>query len=116
MSEVYETREYKVEDGAGVIEKTVANPAFRSFGDEEVREKAKGLFVERFEEMAGRMGWQGRRLGFTWELREGAWGTDGFGYIVVKLRLANMGRSTGVSRLRSQPKMQPGSHSRPNET
>ncbi|KAL8799663.1 MAG: hypothetical protein Q9182_005733 [Xanthomendoza sp. 2 TL-2023] len=52
LSEVYERREYKVEHGADVFEKTVANPQFRNFGDEEVRGKAKGLFVERFRELA----------------------------------------------------------------
>lgn len=34
----------------------MASPQFRSFGDEEITEKARGLFVERFGEMAGEDG------------------------------------------------------------
>ncbi|KAL8821126.1 MAG: hypothetical protein Q9223_000781 [Gallowayella weberi] len=52
LPEVYERREYKVEHGDDVFEKTVANPQFRSFGDEDVRGKARGLFLEKFGEMA----------------------------------------------------------------
>ncbi|KAL8841959.1 MAG: hypothetical protein Q9176_002895 [Flavoplaca citrina] len=55
-SKVYETREYRVEDGAEVFEKTVANPMFRRFGDLDVKEKAKELFVARFREMADQVG------------------------------------------------------------
>ncbi|KAL9012202.1 MAG: hypothetical protein Q9180_009120, partial [Flavoplaca navasiana] len=47
-SEGYETREYRVEDGAEVFEQSM----FRKLGDLEIKEKAKELFVERFREMA----------------------------------------------------------------
>lgn len=52
-SEVYETRDYQVEDGPKFFEKTVANPMFRVFGAPDVREKAKELFVEEFKGRAG---------------------------------------------------------------
>ncbi|KAI4090974.1 MAG: hypothetical protein LQ339_008221 [Xanthoria mediterranea] len=52
-SEVYETRDYQVEDGPDIFEKTVTNPMFRVFGEPDVREKAKELFVEEFKGRAG---------------------------------------------------------------
>ncbi|KAI4235514.1 MAG: hypothetical protein LQ349_003109 [Xanthoria aureola] len=52
-SEVYETRDFQVEDGPNIFEKTVANPMFRVFGEPDVREKAKELFVEEFKGRAG---------------------------------------------------------------
>ncbi|KAI4231305.1 MAG: hypothetical protein LQ349_005700 [Xanthoria aureola] len=52
-SEVYETRDYQAEDGPKLFEKTVANPMFRVFGEPDVREKAKELFVEEFKGRAG---------------------------------------------------------------
>ncbi|KAL9637113.1 MAG: hypothetical protein Q9204_001997 [Flavoplaca sp. TL-2023a] len=51
-SDGYETREYRVEDGAEVFEQSM----FRKLGDLEIREEAKELFVERFREMAGQDG------------------------------------------------------------
>ncbi|KAI4277766.1 MAG: hypothetical protein LQ337_001524 [Flavoplaca oasis] len=51
-SEGYETREYRVEDGAEVFEQSM----FRKLGDVEIKEKAKELFVERFREMADQDG------------------------------------------------------------
>ncbi|KAL8874897.1 MAG: hypothetical protein Q9198_006674 [Flavoplaca austrocitrina] len=51
-SEGYETREYRVEDGAEVFEQSM----FRKLGGLEIKEKAKELFVERFREMADQDG------------------------------------------------------------
>ena len=47
-SDGYETREYRVEDGAEVFQQSM----FRKLGDLETKEKAKELFVERFREVA----------------------------------------------------------------
>ncbi|KAI4218519.1 MAG: hypothetical protein L6R36_008910 [Xanthoria steineri] len=52
-SEVYETRDYQVEDGPKLFEKTVASPMFRVFGEPDVSEKAKEMFVEEFRRRAG---------------------------------------------------------------
>ncbi|KAL8673508.1 MAG: hypothetical protein Q9168_002065 [Polycauliona sp. 1 TL-2023] len=63
-SDVCERKEYKVEEGAEIFEKTVANPMFRNFGENAVREKAKELFVARFREMAGEDGLVHEEVGF----------------------------------------------------
>ncbi|KAL8896858.1 MAG: hypothetical protein Q9192_002866 [Flavoplaca navasiana] len=59
-SEGYETREYRVEDGAEVFEQSM----FRKFGDVEIKEKAKELFVARFRGMAGQDGVVGEEVRF----------------------------------------------------
>ncbi|KAL8856239.1 MAG: hypothetical protein Q9178_007156 [Gyalolechia marmorata] len=52
----YETRDYKIEDGPEVFEKIIASPMFRLFGEPAIKEKAKGLFVDNFRNMAGEDG------------------------------------------------------------
>ncbi|KAL8769046.1 MAG: hypothetical protein Q9209_004832 [Squamulea sp. 1 TL-2023] len=55
-TEAYETRDYNIEDGPEVFEKTIASPMFRIFVESAVKEKAKGLFVESFRHRAGENG------------------------------------------------------------
>ncbi|KAL8759414.1 MAG: hypothetical protein Q9199_000783 [Rusavskia elegans] len=55
-SEVYETRDYNIEDRPQLFEKAVANPMFRVFGEPAVRDKAKEIFVKEFRGRAGKDG------------------------------------------------------------
>lgn len=63
-SEVYETRDYNVEEGPQLFEKAVANPMFRVFGEPAVRDKAKEMFVEEFRGKAGEDGVVREEVGF----------------------------------------------------
>ena len=55
-SKAYEILDHKAGDGPDIFEKAVAGPMFRNFGDLATKDKAKALFSEKFEEMAGEDG------------------------------------------------------------
>ncbi|KAI9043038.1 class I SAM-dependent methyltransferase [Aspergillus affinis] len=56
LTKCYQTREYTTQKAPETFEQAVASPMYRNFGEPSVREEAKRLFVEAFEQEAGAEG------------------------------------------------------------